>query len=230
MGRQLPPGYLTRHEVAKELNITLNTVDALSRQGALAPKLLKGIRGRVFRRDEVREARAKLEGRTDLHTLKAQVLAALSTARRCEERLSEVYDRLGFDIDPLDRTESAVLSLYREVQHEPALSDVRFPGWLRRWRGVFFSIDEHYLELVEHLTGNKEPWAPYLRFANAVARLIHEEQEDALTFAARPFFSSLEHLTHVSYMYCRHRHGVSIANVVFDGRKTAVEELLAILT
>jgi hypothetical protein len=106
---------------------------------------------------------------------------------------------------------------------------------VRFWGGAFFSMDEVYFELVQRVMGDDEPWKRFMDFASVVTRAALGDGAEAvraseeLRLAYKYFQGGARHLWYIGYMYCRRSYGRRIADVVFDGSHSAVDELMAIL-
>lgn len=230
MGRELPAEYLSRTDAARTLGVTTRTLTNMVRRGVLTPKYLDRQKAQVFLKIEVRAVLAAQEGaRVNVREVKALALAALSTARRAEARLEAVYAHLGIDVVPLDRDPASVRHLYNETRQAITRNQLYSPDWLRFWSGVFFGIDDTYLELVATLTGDTQPWKTFYDFSSAVMREVYAENDSVLTSATHRFQMARTHLRQVCYLYCRRKTTPEVADVVFDGRASAVDELWALL-
>lgn len=230
MGRQPPPEYVARADAAKELKVSVNTLTRLVRRGLLVPHYFEGHKQQFFLKSDLHLAQLAGGARSvDIRQVNATALMALSAAHRAETRLAEVFSAMGLDVVPLHRDAPSVLALYEEVKKIPSVSEVRDPEWLKYWGGVFFSMDEVYLELVQQLTGDDEPWKVFHDFCSNVTRIVIQENEVALYMAWNRFQAGRNHLRHVSYMHCRRRRGRRIADTVFDGAAPAVNELYSLL-
>jgi hypothetical protein len=228
--------YIGKAAAAKILDVSVPTVRQLVQQGVLIPHelLRKGKKGRpweVFRLSDVQHLRlSRNEGQTDFRQVKSLALQALSAARRTERRLTEFAARLGLDIQPLPRTENYVEQLYETTGQEVHPNIVTQAWWLKFWSGTFFGIDEVYLELVVHVTGDNEPWRRFFDFSSHVTRLIYLQGDAVPVHPKRVFEASREHLRYVGYMYCRQSQSAKVAGLVFDRRASAVDELSALLS
>ena len=223
---------MNRQETAKALDLSLSGLQQLVKRGALIPHyfLDRKNRQQFFRVSDIQALKTVGGERDgDIRQVKALALMALSSARRSETRLDEVYASLGVRLTPLLRDVDSVKALYESAKVEPTRADVRDPVWLSYWGGVFFSMDDVYLSLTQEVIGDTEPWKVFMDFGSKAVRLTIAENEPALYFADKLFQSGRRHLHHVSYLYCRRLHGRKIANVTFDGTATAVSELYAIL-
>ena len=230
MRKPLPEGYVGKGAAAERLGITVDGLWGLVRRGVLRAHAFPYVKPRGFALTELQAYESNKHGtQTDARHAHALALAALSTARRLEERVADMYDFLGLGLAPLRRSDSDILTLRAEVQRSYDRAALRDPGWLRYWGGVFFGIDETYFELTTYLTGDEEPWKLFLDFAARVAKDILGEDDPELYRAYRFFDQGRQHLRNVGYLQCRHRVGVTIANKVFDGRHSAVDELFAVL-
>ena len=231
MGSQLPEGYVGRHEAARMLGTVVDVVSRAVRKGELLPHYFKGRPGHFFKKDDIQAYQlARERPRTD-HPRHATTLAlqALAAARRNEDRLEKLYDHLGVDVIPLQRTEDAVLELYRSASAPITVADAHDKAWIRSWGDAFFGMDETYLQLVEHLTGDRTPWEVFLRRGQLLDEWLKKEGDVPLVPAHRFLVSGLSHLRHVSYLEVRRRGSAIAAGVTFDGRRTAVDELYALL-
>lgn len=227
-----PNEYVDRKEAAALLGIGYRTLTNWIAQGLLTAHFPAGRKNVFFKRSDVQALRALREDKTDLWTVKALAMQALATARASEQRLLQVFEHLGLNATPLPRDEAGVQYLYEYTLEALTEEKLLNPAWVRFWAGSFFMMDEVYLELVTHFTDDPEPWRRYTDFANDVVRatLELEGTETAdLQAAYRYFDAGRRHLTYVSYMTCRRAHGRRIADQVFGGAKSAVDELLAVL-
>ena len=229
MGSQPSNEYVSRVEALRLLDLTGKGLQALVQRGAIVPKYLPPKNRQFFLRTDVQALLSTRGGSTDMNQVKGLALMALSAARRAEQRLDEVFAHLGLGITPLQRDADAVRKLYEEAKKTPTLSELKDPHFLRYIGGTFFAMDEVYLELVEHVTGDDEPWKVFMDFGNRVTRLLLDEEEPAVFLAGKFFQAGRSHLRHVSYLQCRRMKGRRVAEVVFDGGATAVEELVALL-
>jgi hypothetical protein len=229
MGRQPPVGYLTRAETAKELHVSKSTLAHMVRKGLLIPQYFNG-NGQFFLLGDLQALQLATNSREpDARQSHATALMALSAARRADQRVEELFGLMGLDVVALQRDPESVWQLYAEVHKSFRPGDVKNVVFLRYWGGTFFSMEEAYLELVEHVTGDVEPWKVFHDFALRVTQVIIEEDESALYVASKYFQAGRAHLRYVSYLHCRRRHGRRIADAVFEGAQTAVQELQAIL-
>ena len=232
MGRQAPEEYVTRAEAAEALGVTERSLYNMVKRGILIPRHFKeDWRRTLFLHADVEQLVLTLRGdkSPDLQQVKALALQALSTARRSEQRLSDIFEHLGLDIPPMPRDESFVRALYADAKNGFYPSTVTNAEWLKFWSDMFFGMDEVYFELVTLLTGDDEPWKVFLDFSGEVLREMHKRDEDIPAGPKRLFRASREHLRHVGYMHCRRSVSAKIAHTVFDGRASAIDELEAII-
>lgn len=235
MGREPLGEYVGRKEAARLLGINVRTVTLWTRQGLLSPRLLGDKRELRYRRDELQMLRlARADKNTDVWQVKALALQALATARATELRLMEVFDHLGLNAVALDRDPESIRRLYDELEHDLAHSDLRDPSWMRLWGGRFFAMDEVYLELVEDTCRSDEPWKRFMDFSNAVLRAAPKVADaiaasTELQLAYKYFEAGSRHLWYLGYMLCRRIYGRCVADTVFDGSRSAIDELMAIL-
>lgn len=230
MGSRNPDDYVSAAGAAQELGVTTRTIHDLVKRGVLHPHHRQGRRALFFLKEDLHHfLAAKKDTGTDLWQVKSIALAALSSARRAEMRLAEIYERLGMEVEVLGRDSSSVRSLYATAQTN-AQSQLSDTDWLKFWAGTFFAMDEAYLALVEHEVGSDEPWKVFMDFASAIVASALKNSHVALLPAFRYFQAARDHLRYVSYMYCRQRHGRQITAKVFDSREvTAVDEICALL-
>ena len=228
--------YIGKAAVAKILGVGVPTLRKMIQRGVLIPHdRPSGKKGRpweVFRLSDVQHLRLSMKPReTDFRQVKSLALQALSAARRTEQRLTDFAARLGLDIPPLPRHDSYVQELYdsadQQQVHPNIVTEV---WWLRFWSDTFFGIDEVYLGLVAHVTGDKEPWRRFFDFSSYVIRLMYLQRGAVPTHPKRVFEASREHLRYVGYMYCRQSQSAKVAGLVFDRRASAVDELSALLS
>jgi D-serine deaminase-like pyridoxal phosphate-dependent protein len=227
MGRQDLEDYLTLSAARKHLGVSRSTFARLVRRGLLAPLRREG--KPYFHRVEVQAYKASARGRYALPEVRSLALQALSIARRNEQRLMEVFARLGLEVIPLPRDESSVRALYREAEELLVSEELKENAWVKYWSGCLFSMDETYLELVEFFVANDEPWKVFFDATSKILGALRAENDRGLALVIKRLDAARAHLRYVGYMYCRRVRGVKVANTVFDGRASAVDELSAIL-
>lgn len=229
-------GWTGRTEAARLLGVTVRTLALWTRQGLLTPRFIGDKREMHYALSDLQMLRlARSDKNTDVWHVKALALQALSTAKSTELRLLEVFDHLGLNGVALDRGEEGIRAICNELTNGWTIAQLLDPSWVRYWGGVFFATDEVYFALVHSALGDDEPWKRFMDFANDVTRgaLVEVEEStrasDELRVAYKYFQAGARHLWYVGYMHCRRRHGRRVADVVFDGSHSAVDELIAIL-
>jgi hypothetical protein len=233
MGRQAQDDYISWAETGKELGVSPPTLRHLVREGILLPHHFKGSnRSGVFLLSEVQAVHQALgeEKNPDLRQVKGLALQALSAARRTETRLTDIAEQLGLDLPTIPRDDEFVRSLHEmsKMHFSPAM--VTDSEWLKFWSDMFFSMDETYLELTALVAQDNEPWKCFIDFSSNVLRALHELREDVPLRAQRRFKAARDHLLHIGWSYCGSLHSTRIANVVFNGKAAAIDELEAILS
>lgn len=231
MGRQQLGEYVDRKEAARLLGVTTRALSKWTQQGLISPQFIDDRKKLQYRRSDVQMLRlAREDKNTDVWQVKALALQALATARASETRLLGLLEHLGFDAPPLDRSTSSIQALYEETLTAPTVTQLQSPEWWRFWAGVFFALDEVYLELVEKACYDDEPWKRYMDFASDTARAAKDERAvPELRAAQRYFHAGARHLWYIGYMFCRRMRGRRVADIVFDGSHSAVDELMAVL-
>src|ERR1039458_8213449 len=120
MGRQPSSEYMGRVEAARALEVSVNVLRHMVTRGLLVPHYFEKHSAMFFHRTDVEALKVMNDrGAPDIHEVKALALMALSTARRAEARMTEVFTRLGVGIEPLSREESAVRALHAEAKIPP---------------------------------------------------------------------------------------------------------------
>lgn len=229
--KQPSDDYVAKKEAARLLGVSVRGIERWVDRGLLTPRMPLGRKGVFFLFEDVQALRALREDKSaDVWTIKVMAMQAISIARATEARLLQVFEHLGLNATPLARDEAGVQYLYQYTLEETTLEKLTNPAWVRFWAGSFFMMDEVYLELVTLHTDDAEPWLRFMDFANDVSRRTVElEAHEDLRAAYRYFDAGKRHLWYIGYMTCRRAHGRRIADQVFGGAKSAVDELMAVL-
>lgn len=226
----LPDGYITRRAAAKELRVSLSTLERMVRRGTIIQHRFSGHKHQYFLLADLQLLQLTSRERgTDLREVKAIALQALAAARLAERRLDSVYAFLGIDVPPLQRDADSVRGLYKEALQGSQTIQVRDPVWLRYWSCCFFAMDDIYFMLVETVTDESEPWRIFVDFSSEIAQELTEEPEVARSLAGRFFEAARRSLFHAAYVHCRRSSGKAVANAAFRGGVGAVDELVEIL-
>ena len=225
-----PDGYVTKERAAEELNVSLSTLKRMVKHGSIIPRGIPGHgRQQYFLLADLQLLQLTSRERgTDLREVKAIALQALAAARLAEQRLDSVFAFLGIDAPPLQRDADSVRGLYKEARQGGQLQ-VRDPVWLRYWGNCFFAMDDVYLELVETVTGEGDPWQVFISFSIEIARALQDEPEVRRSLHGRFFESARRNLIHAAYVHCHRSKGRKYADATFRGDVGAVDELVAIL-
>jgi hypothetical protein len=219
---------MTAEEVCDTLKISFRTLKGMANNGQLVPCFARRQK-LIFRKSEVMALRAARAEGINLYQTYSIALAALSTARRVEAQLGELLSMMGLDSPILPRDRSSVESLRSELEKEVDDSDIRHPDFLKTWGGIFFAIDETYLELVAHITGDPDPWRAFHNFGVRIMKAIIRTNDVDMYRAAAYFRAARDHLGHVCYLHCRQMYGRKIANTLFTRKTPAVDEIYALL-
>jgi len=219
---------MTADEVCDELKISKSMLKGMADNGQLVPCFMQRQK-LIFRKSEVMALRAARAEGINLYQTYSIALAGLSTARRAEDRVSYLMSMMGLEAPILPRDRSSVESLRSELEKEIDVGDVKKPEFLKNWGGIFFSIDEVYLELMAHVTGDPEPWRPFHNFGVKILRAIIYADDLNVYRASAYFRAARDHLNYVCYLHCRQMYGRKIANTLFTRKTPAVDEIYALL-
>jgi hypothetical protein len=187
----------------------------------------KGLNSKAHRR------KAAFTGRRA--STKYIAMQALSAANIAEKRATTLMHHFGLSTPMLPRDVPSVIILLNELLLPIHYEHIIQPGFIRYWGGVFFGLDETYLEAIGMLTKSEEPWRPFCDYANQLTRILHTDGANAvarseeLFLATKYLESSRQNLWHVAYVLCHLRHGHKIAAGIFGDARKAVNELCALL-
>jgi hypothetical protein len=162
-------------------------------------------------------------------------MQALSAAQVAEERVTALMTQLGLNAPALPRDEPSIRILLEDLDRPIEYAHLINKELIRYWGGVFFGIDETYLESIGLLLKSKEPWRPFCDFADRLTRMLHKEGAEALALsqelqlATKYLLLAKSHLSHIAYLLCRRMHGHKVADDAFGGKPSAVNELYALL-
>lgn len=230
MGRQPPSEYVDREEAARLLGVCTKTLAAWTKQGLISPRFLDDRKKLQYRRSDIQMLRLAREDKSiNIWPVRAVALQALATARAMESRVTSLLEQLGLDVPPLARDERSIQALYETALTPSTSAQRRDPAWWRFWGASFFGMDEVYFELVSRTCYDDEPWKCFMDFASDVLREVDEDGSEELAAAQRYFRAGTRHLWYVGYMFCRRVRGRRVADAVFSGSRSAVDELMAIL-
>lgn len=181
MGRQTekpPEGYLTDSQAAQALGISLTRVRRLRAKREL-PIWRSPENGAVWveeiaLRDALMEEE-EVEGATTKHELRTLVGESLYRARRAEKELERLHSFLGLDAPRLPTSEVEIQGLLEEarrlIQRVPCVVPTEeLFAWARR----FMAMNEYFLSLVAHCTGQPEPWKVFLQLSTKLLWEIPE--------------------------------------------------------
>jgi hypothetical protein len=187
-------------------------------------------------RDRFRKPKRRAAALTGMRATARYIsMQALSAANVAEHRVTALMHHLGLTAPMLQRDVPSVLILLKELLEPVRYEHVIQPGFIRYWGGVFFGMDETYLEAIGLLTKTEEPWRPFCDYANRLTQMLHTMGSDAMThseelfLAAKYLESARQNLWHVAYVLCHLRHGYKVATDVFGDAGKAVNELCALL-
>lgn len=214
-----PPDLFTRKETATVLGVTVRTLSNYVTQGLLVPVIEK--RKAHFRRGDVLALAEVLRAGNDLAAVTGTALRALVRAEQCERKLNELLGLLGFTTVSLPTTTKGLLELYHRAH--------RISGWeepsiiasqVFHFAKELLAFNEEYLRLVEHHTGDAEPWRVFLAACERLARLTPTDRmvyDHELASAYSYIPVARRHLRAVAYFFVRSSHGSEVADKAFIG-------------
>jgi hypothetical protein len=208
-------------EVAKVLGVDIRTLQGMVRRGLLQPVAKHKVvtASTLFRADEIAAFADVRFKKLDLGFVASMAMRAYVISTANAKRIDRISDLLGLDLPALETDETSVVRLYIEAQDFEL--EEKIPTSLeeiRRWAATLFSIDESYLRLIEHYTGNPEPWQPFFDLVQRITetapprsmiRRRDVEAGYAYLEAAR------RHFRGVMYFFYRSKHGQRAADRAF---------------
>lgn len=220
-------------EAAKLVGMTERTLHSMAERGileAVHPQRRGPKHFRMHDLSALAEIRLK---KMDLSTIADLAMQAYVASRSNARRVDDLYYLLGFDSPVLGTSEEEVVALYIRAQEAGTQSRDLPAESVHRWAGIFYSVDESYLELVSQHTGSDEPWKVFVDLANT---FLSEMPTDS--FSTNPPLKSAyaylsmarTNLRTTSYHFCRHRFGIATAGKVFrNDASDPIEDLVRLM-
>lgn len=219
---------LTFAAVAELLDVTRRHLGHMIRQGYIRP--VKAARHLSYLRFRPEDVNAVLDLRrhgTDFPKLAVIAAQARSLSLSNAAKLDKLCAFLGLENNRLRIDEDSIFMLHMKAHDtlELTLSDLR-AGAVMEWASTFNAFDEAYLQLIEELTNDAQPWVVYIALANKMMEQQNTRSETNLRFAYACLDSSRRHLRHVSYFYVMNKSGERLANDLFI-REAVDDEIIA---
>ncbi len=238
MGRKppTPEGYVTRHEAAELLGVSIWTINLYLRRGLLVPHLLRDTRHYFIPRTDVLQLK-EMKTRKGASFMEVRLLAmqAKAAVNVLERRMADVYEAIGLEAPPLPRDPENMSALIDEMRVPLSPEQVGNPIWIRTRAMQFFGIDQLYLELASDILETDEPWKFYVDHGISIKREAWKYVNDRpvvgemLYRAYKTLDNSLSTLNNIAFLYCRSHFSRRTADKIFGKRKRAkseIEELL----
>lgn len=214
-----PPDLLTRKAAAGVLKVTPRTLTNYVTQGLLTPVVEQ--RKICFRRADVIALAEAFNNGNDLASVTNTAIRALVRVEQCERKLNELLSLLGFTTVTLSTSEKGILELYARAKDMLTLEEPIFiAGQVFHFAKELLAFNEDYLRLVEHHTGEGEPWRVYLGACEKLCQLTpvsRLEHDHELATAYSYVTAARRHVRAVAYFYVRMIHGVLVADEAFIG-------------
>lgn len=212
MGRK---DLLSVEEVAEILEVTPKHVHALTRRGLLRAYHPEGRAlnsPRLYRPDQVEAYRLARdsEHRIDLPVTYNKALQAEVLALTLERRVEQLETLLGLDVPKLLYNETAIRSLFSNVQ-EALECPPTAPLEIQRWTRVFLGIHPEVFELVERYVGHPRPWEPFENLGRAIRDGFPEEPTAEVRELYKLLAAARRTLRASIVVYITDRHGKSKA-------------------
>src|ERR1700677_2622688 len=117
-------------------------------------------------------------------TPRFMALQALSAWRGTEMRVAILMEHMGLNAPVLQRDASSIVVMLQDLESPIEYIHVTNVDYLKYWGGVFFALDEMYMQAVGILLKNSEPWRCFTEFANRVTHLLYTLGADVLEKSA----------------------------------------------
>ena len=171
----------------------------------------------------------------DFAAIARTTLRAMVTAVRAERRLDRLEALMGIDSYILPTDEVDVQAFHLKCT-ETALSYTTdfSANDVLQWAYSLSAITEEYLQLVELVTYDNEPWAPYMelgrKLVEAAPKDMFSKYKD-LEVAYAYLNAGRRHLRQVAYFYIRNKHGAKKANDAYPEvqKDTIDSDILSLL-
>lgn len=219
-------------EAARMLNLVPTTLHKMASRGIIQPVYRNSGREKYFSQHDISALAEIIERKIDMASVADIAMQAYVTAKSNDRRLDDLYHLLGFRRPKLGTTESEVIALFIRTQDTVNDMEPEDAELVHEWAGIFYSVDEAYLNLVHLHTGIEEPWVVFLNLANAFVN-----QMPAHSFSVNPPLKSAyaylamsrDVLRSASYYYCRVRVGAKRANEAFRHVDDPIEDVIRLL-
>ena len=211
-----PPTLLSSQETAKILGTSSQTLKSLVRQGLLKPHW-KGNK-RCFEQDDILAFMKVFQNKTDWSSIAALAMRAYVKAEANERKLAEISDLLGLGLFSLEVDDESVQSLYNNTHNRLELGAPTSSAEAMLLAKRCLALTEEYLKIVERVTGDDEPWRPFLQLTqhvceNAPRKYFPHDIELATAYGYLE--AARRHVRPLAYFYVRGTHGRRVANETF---------------
>lgn len=195
---------ITSEQAAEILGVTTGRVRQMLRDGYLRSRLV----GQAYMYDpnEVHQLKEIRKTGVTLVEIAARASRAEMIAYRLERQVTQLLNVIGADIPSVDLRQEAVVALHLKV--EDASKSTRIPSIdeLLEWAQVFQGLNEQYFHEVEQEFLTDEPWKPYIKLSNNLAKSMPQERlrkDLELNTAYNYLEMSRKHLRQVVFFYVR---------------------------
>lgn len=214
------------------LNISKASLQRYAKRGIIASFYIDSGRVRHFKMHDLSAFAESLEKQIDLRSVADISMQAYVTSKSNERRLDELYYLLGFDKPTLGTTEEEVIALHIRAQETIHITEYLEGKSVHEWAGVFYAIDEAYLNLVKIHTSSEEPWTTYLDLANKMIETMPTHlfaTNQPLKSAYAYLATSRDNLRSAAYFSCRTAVGMRKANKAFNHADDPIEDVIHLL-
>lgn len=223
---------ISSEEAAKILGVTKSHLHYMTRDGYLRSHLV----GQAYQYDpsEVYKLKELRETDITLVEIAARASRAEMIAYRLERQVSRLLNIIGADIPSVDLRKEAVVALHLKVEDAcespvvPSIED------LLEWAQTFQSFNEQYFHEVEREFLTDEPWKPYIKLSNKLAKSMPHEKlrkDLELSTAYNYLEMSRKNLRQVIFCYVRTTSNKRIAyRVIPEAANDFHEDVLSLLS
>ncbi len=202
-------GVLGIQKAAKELQVSVRTVQNMVKSGLLSPVFIKdkktGHNRMCFNQNEVWAVTAnRLEKGSTAKT--GNVAArALALAQHTHKQLESVLLLLGITEEALSFGEEDVAALYEKAREFLKYGGISSEGDAVFWARVFMQTSEEYLRLLEH--HDQRPWILLLGVGEKIAKELRDNTSLTIDKTLGFLNAARRHLRNTAYCFVRAKEG-----------------------